>query len=66
VKESIRGSPAERLRAALDLADSAEEIMRQNLKRRHPDASSAEIEERFLTWVRERARRSSELYDVAK
>jgi hypothetical protein len=45
---------AERLRVALDLYEAGEQLMRQNLRRRHPDASEAEIAERLAAWLRER------------
>jgi hypothetical protein len=45
---------AERLRIALDLHDAGVEMMRQNLKRRHPGADEAEIERLLLAWLHER------------
>jgi hypothetical protein len=45
---------AERLRLALDLFEAGELIMRQNLRRRFPAASAAEIEERLDRWLSER------------
>ena len=42
----------ERLRATFDLYDLAEKVMRQNLRRRHPEASDAEIERRLISWLR--------------
>jgi len=45
---------AERLRLALDLFASGEALMRQNLHRRFPDASEAEIEDRLVAWLSER------------
>jgi hypothetical protein len=39
-----------RMRATLDLYQFAEDIMRQNLRRRHPGASEAEIERWLLSW----------------
>lgn len=47
-------TPAERLRIALDLHDAGVEMMRQNLRRRHPGASDQEIERLLLAWLRER------------
>ncbi|MCK6461324.1 MAG: hypothetical protein L6Q95_15690 [Planctomycetes bacterium] len=41
-------TPAERLRMALDLHDTGVEMMRQNLRRRHPEASEQEIERLLL------------------
>jgi hypothetical protein len=43
-----------RLRTAFDLFTSGERMMRQNLRRRHPDASAAEIEEMLWTWLMQR------------
>jgi hypothetical protein len=45
---------AERLRLALDLFAAGEALMRQNLRRRFPEASAAEIEERLAAWLSER------------
>lgn len=44
----------ERFRAALDLADLAEEIMRANLRRRHPAATAEEIEDLLTHWYAQR------------
>jgi hypothetical protein len=38
----------------LELFAAGEEIMRQNLRRRFPDATVEEIEERLLAWLHER------------
>lgn len=45
---------AARLRLALELHDDGVAMMRQNLRRAHPDASDDEIEERLRAWVRHR------------
>ena len=42
---------AERLHAALELADTGVDLMRQNLRRRHPGASADEIERLVLDWI---------------
>lgn len=47
-------TPAERLRIALDLHDAGVEMMRQNLRRRHPDADEQEIERLLVVWLHER------------
>ena len=47
-------SPAEKLRAALELHEVGVALMRQNLRRRNPNASAADIEELLLAWVRTR------------
>jgi hypothetical protein len=43
-----------RIETAFDLYEAAEQIMRQNLRRRFPDASSEEIERRLLDWLQKR------------
>lgn len=43
-----------RYRLALDLFEAAEEIMRQNLRRRFPEAGPDEIEARLVAWLHER------------
>jgi len=43
-----------RLRTALELFRDGEALMRQNLRRRHPDASAEEIERALVAWVRTR------------
>lgn len=55
MKEPIR-DPAvmSRMKMAFDLYETAEAIMRQNLRRRFPDASEAEIERRFVNWLHRR------------
>jgi Rv0078B-related antitoxin len=45
---------ARRLRLALDLFEAGEELMRQQLRRKHPALTTAEIEARLLTWLLER------------
>ena len=55
MKEPIQ-DPAvmSRMKMAFDLYATAEAIMRQNLRRRFPDASEAEIERRLVSWLRRR------------
>jgi Rv0078B-related antitoxin len=43
-----------RAAAAFDLCQTAEDIMRQNLRRRHPQAGEEEIRRRFAAWVEKR------------
>ena len=43
-----------RAAAAFDLCQTAEDIMRQNLRRWHPEASEEEIRQRFRAWVEKR------------
>lgn len=47
-------SPAEKMRAALELHDEGVELMRQNLRRRHRDASDDEIDDLLTDWLRTR------------
>lgn len=47
-------SPAEKLRAALELHEVGVAVMRQNLRRRHPDAPQSRIEQLLSTWLRTR------------
>jgi Rv0078B-related antitoxin len=41
-----------RARDTFDLFETAENIMRQNLRRRHPEASEDEIKRLLLSWLR--------------
>jgi Rv0078B-related antitoxin len=43
-----------RMTLAFDLYEAAEEIMRQNLRRRNPKTSEREIEEGIREWLRRR------------
>jgi hypothetical protein len=52
--EPRESSVAERYRLLLDLFVAGEEIMRQNLRRRTPEATEREIEERLVAWLHER------------
>lgn len=45
---------AEKLRTAFDLFVAGERMMRQNLRRRHPEESDQEIERRLRAWMSER------------
>jgi len=45
---------AERLRLTLRLHDEGVRLMRQNLRRRHPEATDEEIERRLREWLSER------------
>jgi uncharacterized protein YccT (UPF0319 family) len=40
--------------AAFDLCETAEQIMRQNLRRWNPQASEEEIRQRFKAWLEKR------------
>ena len=41
-----------RMRTAMVLFEGAEAMMRQNLRRRHPDESDDQIEKRLRSWLR--------------
>ncbi|WP_437940278.1 hypothetical protein [Sorangium sp. So ce341] len=45
---------AENLRLAFELHDAGVALMRQNLRRRLPEASEEDIDERLADWLRER------------
>lgn len=45
---------AERIRLALDLFATGEALMRQQLRRRHPEWTEAELRRGLLEWLRER------------
>lgn len=47
-------SPADKLRAALELHEVGVALMRQNLRRRHPDEPDASLDERLTDWLRTR------------
>lgn len=51
---SSTSPPAEAFRAALDLFDMGLLLMRQNLRRRYPDAAEPEIDSRLQQWLRHR------------
>jgi hypothetical protein len=40
--------------AAFDLCQTSEDMMRQKLRRRHPQASEDEIRGRFVAWLEKR------------
>lgn len=39
-----------RAQTTLDLCDAADQIMRQNIRRRHPELEESEVEERLAQW----------------
>ena len=47
-------SPAAKLRAALELHEVGVALMRQNLRRRHPEASAEQIERLLDAWLQVR------------
>ena len=44
----------QKLMLAFGLFEAGENVMMQNLRRRHPDADDAEIERLFRAWLQER------------
>jgi hypothetical protein len=52
--DAARERVAQRLRVALALHDDGIDMMRQNLRRRHPNESDAEIDARLRAWLRHR------------
>ncbi len=48
----------ERARITFELCETAEKIMRQNIRRRHPELSEEEVEERLIEWYRRRPKDS--------
>jgi hypothetical protein len=44
----------ERLQLAFDLYEAGEDLMRQNLRRRHPSESAEQIEGRLVAWLSSR------------
>jgi len=47
-------SPRQKMRVVCELFESGVELMRQNLRRRHPVESDLEIEARLVEWLRTR------------
>lgn len=47
-----------RMQMAMDLYEAAEVMMRQNIRRRHPDLNEDEIEERLVEWLMSRPKGS--------
>ena len=45
-----------RAQATFELIDLAEQMMRQNLRRWHPEETEAEIERRLVSWYRKEPR----------
>jgi hypothetical protein len=48
-----------RAEMTFDLCETAEQIMRQNIRRRHPELGDDEVEERVVEWLRHRPEGSS-------
>jgi Rv0078B-related antitoxin len=51
---SFDQSPAAAFRTALELFEAGVDVMRQNLRRRYPGATPAEIERRLGDWLHAR------------
>jgi Rv0078B-related antitoxin len=51
----IRG----RAEMTFELSGTAEQMMRENIRRRHPELDRAEVEKRFVGWLRRRTRDDS-------
>lgn len=51
---AARAEAAARLRTALDLFEAGVEMMRQRLRRDHPDLADREIVARVGAWLRDR------------
>lgn len=47
-------TPAERMRIAFDLFEMGERMYRQRMRREHPDADDAAIDELVTAWLHER------------
>jgi Rv0078B-related antitoxin len=47
-------TPGDRLHIAFELADAGITIMRENLRRRNPDASAEEVEVMLKAWLTRR------------
>lgn len=47
-------TPAQKLRVVLDLYEVGVDLMRQNLRRRHPEAAAAEVEGLLSVWLKTR------------
>jgi hypothetical protein len=47
-------SASDAFRTTLDLFDTGLDLMRQNLRRDHPEADEDEIDRRLRQWLRER------------
>ena len=50
----MKETAAEKLRAAFELADLAERMLRQRLRRDHPELSDDDIEARITEWYAKR------------
>ena len=53
-ESSNTSDAAARVQAALDLFETGVDLMRQNLRRRHPDETREEIERKLGDWLADR------------
>ncbi|MCC6994495.1 MAG: hypothetical protein IT370_07690 [Deltaproteobacteria bacterium] len=51
IERAISTPPAERLLRTLELMDVGIEMQRESLKRRHPEESEPQIEQRLRAWL---------------
>lgn len=51
---AVASNPARTFRLTLDLFDAGVKLMRQNLRRRDPEADDQAIERRLVSWLRQR------------
>ena len=51
---TMAGTPETNLRLALDLFEAGEAMMRQNLRRAHPDATEEELRSMLVRWLMDR------------
>jgi hypothetical protein len=51
---SASSPEVEAFRAALDLFQTGVDLMRQNLRRRHPEVGNEDIERHLAAWLHER------------
>lgn len=49
--EEPRSTPGGRLLLAFEMADLGIALMRENLRRRHPEASPGELDKRMEEWL---------------
>lgn len=49
-----RGAAAQRVRAAYDLFEAGEQMMRTRLRREHPQLNDDELDARIRAWLSER------------
>lgn len=55
MKQPIRDPEIlERMQLTFELYEVAETMKRQNIRRRHPELSAEEVEERVVAWLRHR------------